>query len=322
MSWLRSGVTAGLLVACTSNEATEPVAVVHATLEEGVLARVAGEQVAASTVERIAVAQSIDARIARDHAVTDALFAVEARARSLDAALGFQLRTALARATLDELVASARAEGPPTDAELAVWTERLYYTLDRPESHRTVHALVRIPAEADASKWVAAESVAEAISKRVAPAVELARSSSPRASGDGVDLAEQRFIELARETPPEGFELVVQPLPPVAADGLTVQPEGRQPFDGAFIREATSLHTRGALSKPFRSTFGWHVVLMLEKLPAVRVPVDERRRLLAPDILDERIRARHAELLSRLRSEVSVEVERSADKLLEQAIAR
>jgi peptidyl-prolyl cis-trans isomerase C len=186
-----------------------------------------------------------------------------------------------------------------------------------------VHALVRVPPEADASRWAAAEAVAEAISKRVAPAAELARASSTGVRGDDAgDPAEQRFIELARETPNEGFEVVVQPLPPVAADGLSVQPEGRQPFDGAFVREAISLESRGALSRPFRSSFGWHVVLMLERLPAVRVPVEERRRLLTPDISDERIRARRAELLTRLRSEVPIEVERSADKLLEQAIAR
>jgi hypothetical protein len=322
MSWLRGVVTAGLVVACTSDEPIEGAAVVQASLGEGVLARVGPEQIAVSTVERISLAQSIDPRTARDHAVSDALLAVEARARSLDASLGFELRTALARATFDELVASARAEGPPTDSELSAWTERLYYTLDRPESHRTVHAVVRVPPEADASTWKAAEAIAEAVSRRVAPAVELALGSSPSGAGDQVDPVEQRFIELARDTPSEGLELVVQPLPPIAADGLTVQPEGRQPFDVAFVREATALERRGSLSKPFRSSFGWHVVLLLEKLPAVRVPLEERRRLLTPDVWDERIRARRAELVARLRREVPIEIERSADKLLEQATPR
>lgn len=321
MSWSRLGATLGLLAACTHDEPSEPVAA-RASLDEGVVARVGEQRIAASTVENIAAAQSVAPREARELAIVDALFAAEAEARSLDAALDFQLRTALARAALDELVASARAEGPPTDAELAVWTERLYYSLDRPESHRTVHAVVRVPPEADATKWSAAQAVADVVSRRVAVAAQLARETPAGAPAGQADPAEQRFIELARDTPSEGFELVVQSLPPVAADGYTVQPEGRQPFDEAFVREATSLEARGSLSRPFRSAFGWHVVLLLERLPAVRVPIEERRRLLAADVWDERIRARRTQLLTRLRAEVPIEVERSADKLLEQAIAR
>mgnify|MGYP000846924136 CR=1 FL=1 len=321
MSWSRLGAAVGLLVACTSNEPTEP-ADVRASLDEGVVARVGEQRIAASTVERIAAAQALAPRDARKLAIADALFAAEAQARALDVGLGFQLRTALARAALDELVASVRAEGPPTDAELAVWTERLYYSLDRPESFRTVHVVVRVPPEAEASKWAAAEAVAEAVARRVAPSAQLARETPSGTPAGPADPVEQRFLELARDTPADGFELVVEPLPPVAADGLTVQPEGRQPFDAAFVREATSLEARGSLSRPFRSAFGWHVVLLLEKLPAVRVPLEERRRLLAADVWDERIRARRAALLTQLRAEVPIEIERSADKLLEQAISR
>ena len=68
-------------------------------------------------------------------------------------------RAALARAVLEDLLAAARAKGPPSDEEVAELTKERWAELDRPPL-RTIHAvaLVKDPAQKAAARALAVAS--------------------------------------------------------------------------------------------------------------------------------------------------------------------
>ncbi|WP_437736714.1 peptidylprolyl isomerase [Sorangium sp. So ce1335] len=262
-------------------------------------------------VARIAAAQQIPPAQARDAAVRDALFAAEARARGLDQAPEVQreITAALARRLLHRLKEEAAGAGPVTDDELRAATERHWLDLDRPEGYRTVHAVVRLSADADEATREKARVLAEAIRKAVLSARDLAQRSEPPRPAEArqppSDPAADAFISAAKAVPADGLEVVAQPLPPVTAAGraLTLEP---QQFDADFARAAASLAARGDLSAPVASSFGVHVVMLLERIPAQVVAVEERRALVRDEVVTERARAAQSKLLEALRREPRV----------------
>ena len=160
--WL-SASCAGAL-ACSATSGAPAPASQRARLPSGIAARVGSDEVALATVARIARAQGVPLALARDRAVSDALFAQAARSVfASGSVVPVSERSAAARALLETLKAEAHARGPGSDAEVAVLTDRHWQELDRPPSVRTTHAVVRVENPASDAK---ARALAERIRRR------------------------------------------------------------------------------------------------------------------------------------------------------------
>ncbi|MEB2313243.1 MAG: peptidylprolyl isomerase [Sorangiineae bacterium] len=303
MSSRRALVAAALLAGCARSGAPDDAKAAAlgagATLPDGVVAVVAGEPVRAASVREIALREGVTLEAARRRALTDALFAAGARERLAGTGrLSSAIRGALARTLLESLAREARAAGPPTDDEVARFTAAHWFELDRPPMARTVHAVV-VPGAP------AADAGARALAERIARAV--AGLADPEA-----------FMKAAREVPAGGLRVVIERLPACAADGRVHPDEPLAPgapaprFEVEFAKAANALTAVGELSPVVRSPSGYHVILLLEKIAAHRVPLAERRVRLSPEVMDARAASAAAALTERLSSRASVSVERSA----------
>jgi peptidyl-prolyl cis-trans isomerase C len=294
-----------VLLACSTSPEAAPSAPPPSTstLPPGVVADVGSMAIRVETVAAVASARQVAPRDALEREIRDAVFASGALREGLDQDPGARaaLRGALARATLEALKKEA-AQTEPTDAEVADATQRHYVDLDRPEAFRVIHAVVRVSEDADAALKSRAKSVAERIAERVA------RSND-----------EAEFRTAAESVDRDGLEVVVQTLPPVAADGRVVDvdhPGSGQPFALPFAQAASRLAHPGQKSGVVATEFGFHTMMLLERTPSRSVPLDERRRILRDEILTERARKLKDDLLSRTKSTLATNVERSADALL------
>jgi hypothetical protein len=280
-------------------------------LSAGVIARVGERAIHAEAVGRIAAAQQLTPAAARDLAIHDALFAEGAQERGLDRSLDVVLatRAMLARRLLRQIRAEAE-QAPITDEDLARAAERRWLDVDRPEGFRTIHAVVRFDESAPGDKRARALDLAEAIRAAALPLQDrasellLPASASPsrpkRVEDDPLVAAFQKAMDPFIKGDHDGLPVTVEPLPAVAADGQVLTPEGAS-FDPTFSRAAAALGQRGAVSPVVVSSFGAHVILLLEKIPAVKLSLEERRALLYGDIVVGRARAAEEKLLAGLR---------------------
>jgi hypothetical protein len=250
-------------------------------------------------VQSIASTQTISPSQALDRAVSDAVFAAEARER-LPA--GFRAtieRAALSRALLETLVREAHLAGAPTDAEVDEVTRARWTDLDRPPSVRVTHA-VALFAEGGRNRDDA-RRVAEAIARSVR----------------GV-LAPAAFIGAAQAVPAGSVRVRAERLPFIAADGrgISTDPEHAPDaeFDPTFAKAANSLSKVGEQSELVETSFGFHVILLEERLPERRVPLEDRRRALGPEVLARRADNLRRVLIQRLRQATPVELSRNNEQ--------
>jgi len=289
-----------LLCACGS-EARRPTT---ATLPSGTLAVVGGDVIGEQTVRRIAEAQVVTPRVACERAVFDALLARSAGERLGSALITQAMRGVAARALLEDFARQASERGPPTDAELAAATERHFSELDRPALLRTTHAVVLVKKpEDDARARALADRVAAAVAGVHDPAVFRAR---------------------ALAVPGGGLDLRVEDLKPVTRDGrvldpAVVLPPGSAPerYSATYVDAAYAIPDVGRSSPVVKTEFGYHVILAVERIPEQRVPLDERRRLLSPEILAGRAEKMRDETLATARAARPVDIERAAMELTE-----
>ncbi|HEX6278024.1 MAG TPA: peptidyl-prolyl cis-trans isomerase [Polyangiaceae bacterium] len=278
-------------------------AVTRKSLPAGVAASVGGELVLVDTIVRIAVARGIDRAPARELAIRDALFAVAARAEPERAdRVTVAERANLARRVLEGFEHEAENAGPPTDAELADVTAERWLDFDRPPSARTTHAVVLTKKPEDAS-------VARALAERLAAALRGASTSA-------------EFLERARAFPAAPLEVVAERLSPVTTDGRMWDPGARPgtkfpSLDSDYARAANAIERAGEHSPVVKSAFGYHVILLEERLPERRFTLDERRAALHDDIVARRAKKRLDETVTLLRRDTPVEIERTADSLTE-----
>jgi PPIC-type PPIASE domain len=273
-----------------------------AALGPGIAASVGGESVTFGTVSRIAHAQGVSLVEARRRAVTDALFAAAVRADPQNAAHVIAAeRSVLARAVLERLREEARALGPPSDDEVRTLTELRWPELDRPPSVMTTHAVVLVKTPAD-------DAPARALATELAAALQGVRT------GD-------ELIARAQAFPKQGRELTAEHLPPVTPDGSMWDPNARPPkalpgkLDADFTRAAQALQNAGDQSGVVKSSFGYHVILLDERYPELRVPLEERRVMLADEAYSRRAKRELDALNVRLHASTPVSTDRAVDAL-------
>jgi len=316
--------TAGIALVATGWFATlgcgtgAPPAPSTGPLPAGVVARVGTRPIPTDRVARIAAAQRIDMKAAREAAIRDELFAEGAIARGLDRSrdVHLSINGELARRALRRLRSEARA-APPTEAELTKAAARRWLDVDRPEGFRTVHAVARTdPKKDDDAKQARARALAEKIRAAVEPIAARAAEmplpeDAPRAGprvgpNNDPDPLSAAFRKAVLPFLSEGIEIVVEPLPPVAADARVLVPGPDQWFDLDFAKAAAALPARGALSPLVTSQFGVHVILLLERTPAQVLTDRARAARLFDDIVNERARAAQRDLLAPRRLQVEI----------------
>jgi peptidyl-prolyl cis-trans isomerase C len=296
-----------LFVACSCTGEPPTSEASKASVPPGAVAVVGDVPITEDRVLAVARAQGIDTPAAAESEIRDALFASAAQARGYDSAFGVRaaVRGRLSRVVLRELYRDAGAS-EPTIEELAAATERHFLEFDRPEAFRVIHAVVRVDEAAPATRRAGARALAERIAERVARA----------ATGE----------EFRREVDAVGdhgdLEVSVEALKPVAADGRVIDAEHEhdnsppERYDLAFARAASLLTSPGAKTPVVATPFGFHVLMLLERLPAHVVPIEERRVALHDEIVSERAKAKRAELTKQLRAASAAIIERSADALI------
>lgn len=288
-------------------------------LGAGIVARVGTDDITGTSVTKTAAAQKVDVLPARDLAIRDALFASEARARHLDTApdVVFATQAVLARHVLRGLVADAWRAGPVTEDELRQATERHWLELDRPEGFRTVHAVVRVDENADDAKKKRAAALAAEILQVVRPAAALASNTPVPVVEDAavvpLDPAVEFFKKAVEAVPRQDFTVSVEPLSPVAADGRVLV-DGGGSFDPDFALAAAALVRRGDLAPLIQTSFGVHVILLIERIPERQLSIEERRRAVTDEVVAGRARAAQTKMLEELRRGASID--RSVDALL------
>lgn len=288
-----------LALSCSSSAPT--ASPTSSALPPGVVARSGTELVGASTVARIAERRGVSLDAASDLAVSDAVLAVGARERLPRGTVRSIERAANARAILELLARDLQALAPPTLAELDEVRSERWVVLDRPDAVRTTHAVVL---NGDPARAAAARLVAEKLGVAL-----MSVTTGPE------------LVRIAKAFPAEGFEIRAEALPFVTPDGrtfvrseagLTASPGG---FDPAFAKAANAIAEVGQLGPITESSFGFHLILVEERLPGVSTPREELTTMLTPEVHTRRGSKLRRELLDKLRGSVPIQVERAADDL-------
>lgn len=276
------------------------------------VARVDGDTISRHTVERIAEAQGVSQEQALDEAVRDALWAAAARAAPGGArSARFARRSALARGLLESLHAQAVRQGPPSDEAIRQVTQARWWELDRPELRRCVHAVALVKRPEDR-----------------AAALDLARAVAHATKGisDPAQFAEAAQAVGGND---DRVELRVEPLQPVAADGRVVDPAQPPPpgaptmtFDRDFAKAVFDIPSQGDISPVVDTQFGFHVILFVDRIEPRKLSLEERRALLSPELMAARADKLEEDLITRLRSQEEIDVERSALELTKQVVVR
>lgn len=288
-----------LLAGCSGPP--EPPLQQASALEGDVVARVGDLDIRVETVAGILSAQALAAvEEARDRAIRDTLLGLGAEWRGLQdsADVRAAIRARLARAALSRMTADA-ALAPLTDEEVEAKTAAHFLELDRPEGFRVIHAVALASTSSDTQTKDRARQLAEQVAKAVAGAADAAD-----------------FERRAKAISGEGIELRIESLDPVAADGRVLSASGGE-LVGPFAAAAARLAAVGDQSAVTETEFGYHVMQLLERTPAKRMSLEQRRALLRDEIVATRAKDASASLLERLRKERAIEVERSASALMQ-----
>ena len=104
---------------------------------------------------------------------------------------------------------------------------------------------------------------------------------------------------------PGASGVVVEDLPPVAADGRLLIPTG-EGLEADFVRGAVALTRRGEVSPVVLTRYGAHVMLLLERTSKSELAGEVLRTALRDDVIASRARAAEDQLLAGLRRRVTL----------------
>lgn len=285
-----------LVGSCGEGEEAEPTKT--EALPAGVVARLGDAEIHGSTVERIAKSTGISKEKARERALIDAWFAREAEEKLSGALVSTLLRAALGRSLLESLLEQAVKSGPPTAAEIDQLTLDRWVELDRPASARVTHAVV-----------LAQEGSDRQVARRVAEAI----ASAVRGTSDP-----DSFATAAKAVSADGVTVKVESLPAMTPSGRAFSLGGdpiriSQNFDRTFAEAANAIANPGGQSDIVETRFGFHVILLEEKIPELRVPLEDRRRILEKEVMARRAAELRRNVVEASRSRTPVDVARDFD---------
>jgi hypothetical protein len=186
-------------------------------------------------------------------------------------------RSLLVRRLLRREVAFGDPPGPRDVRELQESYERIRSWFVRPEI-RTVEHLVIVLANPSVGQAAAEPPAWEAARRAVESLAPLARGAASVPAFQALrPLLEER---LRREWTSGGLD--ASRLPQVRVE--RIDPFDRHgPYDEAFLAASFALPAAGAVSPPVRSTFGWHLLYLVEALPPRDVPFEAA----VPEMLEQ-----------------------------------
>jgi hypothetical protein len=288
---------AALGVSCSDSSTRAPVTTTQ--LAPGMAAGAAGVQLPTSLVAGVAQARHVAPRAAADLLIDDALLAQAARDARLDSDIHISAKTraVYARLSIDQLLAS-QTRSSPTDEDVAQMTRQLWAQVDRGEARKVTHAIVLNAKLAKDQVPDTPEGNARraALAERIHLAVRDATSVLD-------------FQARAAAVPTDGMGVKVEGLSPLVADGTAL--DGTS-FDRAFAAGAFSVKEGQAVSEVVPSDFGWHVIYVQERIPAVHMPFEERRALTARLQLEQRTKAAYEAHVAELRKNTRVDISTAA----------
>lgn len=253
--WL---VLATALLACSEPQKNERPVDEKVALGGEIAARVAGTPIPVSVVQSVATAQKITAEDAVRRVIDDEIAASAARAKGIDREepAAWNLIAARGRITADHIYADAVKQGPPTDDEVKELSERHWAEVDRPPTMKVIHVLVFHP------KDKSLEPQARALAEQIHDAVAGATSQAD-------------FEARVKAVPHDKkLETRVEVIGTFTADGLFV--EGEQ-VDPIFSHASDKLAPGGTSPIVETPSFGYHVIRLLERYPAMQMPFEDRR---------------------------------------------
>lgn len=285
-------------LSCAGSQETPPPAE-QTALGGEIAARVGSDVIPVSLVAKVATAQHVTPREALKRLVDDAVAANAARAKGFDRELptSWHLTAARGRVTADRFLAEAKRMGPPTDDEIETLSARYWREVDRPPALRVVHAVVHRPVKPDP----AASERARAFAQQLRDALVDAKDADD-------------FIAKAKAVPfPEG-KVTAENLPPFTEAGKSIEAE--QQFDPAFAKGAFAVGEAGKTSAVVESSFGWHVIRVLERIPEQRMPMETRRIAFTDEAITMRAAAMTKARIEAARAAKPIEIAPSSEILM------
>jgi peptidyl-prolyl cis-trans isomerase C len=237
-----------------------------------VVSTVDGAPITVADVRALVGAGEIEASVALRRLQQERLLAKEAARR------GMEREWAVAevgrKAAVQALLAQVANEAVVADAEVQAAYTQQRARFAKPEQRAAVHLLAKVAPDADAATSAAARTAVERLRPVLASAEDL----------DG-------FVHAYRRVTVDGVEIICERLPLLPREGKLMQ---------SFADAMFSIAAPGMVPAAVKTSYGWHVIRLLEIVPAETTPLAVAHAQLREELLLERRKQRVRELLGQL----------------------